>query len=115
MVTNKVSETHPLYEVADPVEAKKPSFRLQPNMIDYDATKKRFSWTEVEKEFSWSKTGKVNMAYEAIDRHAEGWRRNKVALYYLDDNRYDKYTFQEMKLLSNKFANVLKNHGISKG
>jgi len=71
MVTEKGSETHPLYEVADPVEAKKPSFRLQPNMIDYAATRRKFSWTEVEKEFSWSKTGKVNMAYEAIDRHAE--------------------------------------------
>jgi len=115
MVTEKGSETHPLYEVADPVEAKKPSFRLQPNMIDYAATRRKFSWTEVEKEFSWSKTGKVNMAYEAIDRHAEGWRRNKVALYYIDDNKYEKYTFQEMKLLSNKFANVLKKHGIGKG
>ncbi len=111
----KESEAHATFEVADPEEAKKPSFKLQPNLVDYAQTRKKFNWAEVEKEFSWYKTGKVNMAYEAIDRHTDGWRKNKVALYYLDDARYEKYTFQEMKLLSNKFANVLKKHGIGKG
>ena len=112
---DKASETHAALEVAEPEEAKKPSFKLQPNMVDYDQTRRKFSWAEIEKEFSWCRTGKVNMAYEAIDRHTEGWRKNKVALYYVDDARYEKYTFQEMKLLSNKFANVLKKRGIGKG
>lgn len=48
------------------------------------------------------------MAYEAIDRHAESFRKNKVALYYRDAVRNEKYTFKEMKELSNKVANVLK-------
>jgi len=55
------------------------------------------------------------MAYEAIDRHAEGFRKNKIALYFRDQNRYEKYTFKEMKELTNKAANVLKDMGVEKG
>jgi acetyl-CoA synthetase len=78
------------------------------NLKNYEETYKNFDWSEVEKHFSWSETGKVNMAYEAIDRHAESFRKNKVALYYRDATREEKYTFKEMKELSNKVANVLK-------
>ena len=39
-----------------------------------------FDWKETEKEFSWYETGKVNMAYEAIDRMQKHYRKNKVAL-----------------------------------
>jgi acetyl-CoA synthetase len=78
------------------------------NLKNYEETYKNFDWSEAEKYFSWSETGKVNMAYEAIDRHAESFRKNKVALYYRDATREEKYTFKEMKELSNKVANVLK-------
>ncbi len=90
-------------------------FRIRPNLENYGKFCRRFKWQDIEKEFSWSKTGKVNMAHETIDRHAETWRKNKIALYYLDDERYEKYTFQEMKTLSDKFANVLKKYNIGKG
>jgi acetyl-CoA synthetase len=85
------------------------------NMPSYEEAYENFSWDDAEKEFSWYTTGKVNMAYEAIDRHAEGWRKNKVALYYSDQKRDEKYTFLEMKRLSNKFGNVLRKLGILKG
>ncbi len=85
------------------------------NLVNYDEAYKNFDWTEVEKEFSWYETGKVNLAFEAIDRHCETYRKNKVALYYSDANRDEKYTFLEMKKLSNKFGNVLRSLGISKG
>ncbi|AUI37501.1 acetate--CoA ligase [[Bacillus] caldolyticus] len=78
------------------------------NLKNYEETYKQFQWSEVEKEFSWHETGRVNMAYEAIDRHAESFRKNKVALYYRDAVRNEKYTFKEMKEMSNKVANVLK-------
>jgi acetyl-CoA synthetase len=78
------------------------------NLKSYEDAYKHFDWKEVEKEFSWFETGRVNMAYEAIDRHAESFRKNKVALYYRDASRNEKYTFKEMKEMSNKVANVLK-------
>ncbi|RFU66240.1 acetate--CoA ligase [Peribacillus glennii] len=86
------------------------------NLQNYEETYKQFDWSETEKVFSWSETGKVNLAYEAIDRHAESHRKNKIALYYRDAGRNEKYTFKEMKELSNKAGNVLKSYGnVEKG
>lgn len=80
------------------------------HLHNYEEQSANFDWSEVEKEFSWSKTGKINMAHEAIDRHAESDRKNKVALYYKDQYRHETYTFYEMKRMTNRSANLLKSH-----
>ncbi|HLO12868.1 MAG TPA: acetate--CoA ligase, partial [Pseudoneobacillus sp.] len=86
------------------------------NLGNYDEMYKQFDWKETEKAFSWSETGLVNLAYEAIDRHAKTFRKNKIALYYRDGFRNEKYTFKEMKDLSSKAGNVLKSYGdVEKG
>ncbi|TWT12472.1 acetate--CoA ligase [Planomicrobium sp. CPCC 101079] len=77
---------------------------------NYEETAANFDWSDAEKEFSWHETGKVNMAYEAIDRHADSDRKNKVALYYKDQGRSESYTFYEMKRMTNRAANLLKAH-----
>ena len=81
-------------------------FHLQ----DYDRTAKDFKWSDAEKEFSWYETGLINIAHEAVDRHANSYRKNKVALFYKDAERKEAYTYNEMKRMSNKAANVLTNH-----
>ena len=78
------------------------------NLQNYEEKYKQFDWQETEKEFSWADTGKVNLAYEAIDRHAESERKDKVALHYKDDKRNESYTFSQMKAYTNQAANVLK-------
>lgn len=78
------------------------------NLEDYQQTYHNFDWAEVEKSFSFAETGRVNVAYEAIDRHALTHRKNKVALYYRDPERDEKYTFKEMKEMSNKAGNILR-------
>ncbi|KEK24472.1 acetate--CoA ligase [Bacillus gaemokensis] len=93
-----------------------PVIKGENNLPDYEETYANFNWEEVNKNFSWSETGRVNMAYEAIDKHAKSDRKNKVALYYQDGSRKEKYTFKEMKEFSNKAGNVLKNYGdVEKG
>src|SRR5690625_1210349 len=77
---------------------------------DYNNTIASFNWADAEKEFSWYKTGKVNIAHEAVDRHADSFRKNKVALFYKDTNRKEAYTYNDMKIMTNKAANVLQNH-----
>lgn len=77
---------------------------------DYDQTAKDFKWSDAEKEFSWHETGLINVAHEAVDRHANSYRKNKVALFYKDAVRKEAYTYNEMKKMSNKAANVLTNH-----
>ncbi|MCZ2259716.1 acetate--CoA ligase [Sporosarcina sp. G11-34] len=76
---------------------------------NYELTKTEFTWTDAEKEFSWHESGKMNIAYEAVDRHADSFRKNKVALYYKDSERKEAYTYNEMKKMTNKTANVLRN------
>lgn len=85
------------------------------NLGNYEETYASFRWEDVEKAFSWHETGKVNMAYEAIDRHAATAKKDKIALYYSDNQREEKYTFEEMSKKSNQFANVLRSHGVQKG
>lgn len=79
------------------------------NLQDYEQTYNNFDWKEVEKVFSWSETGKVNMAYECIDKHVDEGKADKIALNYKDDKRKESYTFKEMQENSNKAANVLKD------
>ena len=74
-----------------------------------------FRWEDVYEEFDWAKTGKVNMAHEAIDRHLTRGRRNKLALIYTDKERTERFTFEDMSLQSNRFANVLRKLGVGKG
>lgn len=79
-------------------------------------SKHHFDWQETEQVFSWAETGQMNMAYEAIDRHVDTYRKSKIALYFRDEMREEKYTFKDMKEWSNKAGNVLKTFGkVKKG
>jgi acetyl-CoA synthetase len=92
-----------------------PAVDLEPNLKDYDEAYAAFDWSTIEQTFSWSQTGKVNMAYEAIDRHAEGRLKDKTALLYSDNTREEQYTYDQLRKLSNKFGNLLRNLQIKKG
>lgn len=89
---------------------------IDANLKDYDAAFASFSWKDVERNFDWSKTGKVNIVHEAIDRHANSDKKDRVALYYTDyEGRDEQYTFSDFKRHSSRFADVLKRQGIKKG
>ena len=85
------------------------------HLSDYEALYSTFHWEDVHKEFDWSTTGKVNMAHEAIDRHLTRGRRNKLALIYTDKEHTARFTFEDLSLQSNRFANVLRKLGVGKG
>ncbi|WP_411349931.1 acetate--CoA ligase [Paenibacillus sp. WLX2291] len=87
----------------------------QANLMDYEQARQQFSWADVEKRFSWHQTGKVNLAYEAIDRHAQSELKDKIALHYSDLQRDESYTFEQLRRESNKAANMLRKLGIGKG
>lgn len=85
------------------------------NMTDYSRAVSEFRWEDVEKEFSWFHTGKVNMAHEAIDRHVLEGRGAATALIYSDATREERYTFSDLQERSNRFGNVLRKYGVGKG
>ncbi|WMT42510.1 acetate--CoA ligase [Paenibacillus sp. D2_2] len=81
----------------------------------YEEAYENFNWEDVEKQFSWYETGKVNMAYEAIDRHVDAGNGDRIALQFSDANRNESYTFKELKEQTNRFANLLRSRGVVKG
>jgi len=89
---------------------------IDANLKDYEQTCRNFKWEDVEREFDWSKTGKINIVHEAVDRHAASTRKNKVALFYTDySGRNERYTFQDLRTLTSQFADVLGSLGVKKG
>jgi acetyl-CoA synthetase len=85
------------------------------NLKNYDEAVRTMDWKEVEKNFSWHETGKVNIVYEAIDRHVDNGNGHKVALLYTDGERDEQYTYEQLRQLSSRFANGLKAKGVKKG
>lgn len=86
------------------------------NLEDYEKTCQSFRWEEVERAFSWYRTGRINIAHEAIDRHAEDPVRGaRCCLNFEDKDRSARITYRQMKELSNKFANILRRLEIEKG
>lgn len=86
------------------------------NLQNYDKMRETFSWDDMNKKFSWNETGKVNMAHEALDRHAQDpAKKDQVALIYSAPDREENVTFEQLSKQSNQFANVLKKYDVAKG
>ena len=89
--------------------------RLKPNLQGYEELRKTFKWSDAEKLVDWYPGGKINSAYNVIDRHALGEKKDKVALIYDDgEGKIEKFTFKQMYEQTNKFANVLKKLGVKR-
>ena len=64
----------------------------------------------------WFVGGKLNVAYNCLDRHLDGWRANKAALIWEGepgDRRV--YTYRQLHREVCQFANALKKLGVEKG
>jgi len=66
--------------------------------------------------YQWFTGGKINLAYNAVDRWIETEKRNQVAILYINERGQEKkITFYELYIQVNKLANALKNLGVKKG
>ncbi len=64
----------------------------------------------------WFVGGKLNAAYNCLDRHLQGWRRNKAAIIFEGENGDSRVlTYQDLHREVSQFANVLKSLGVQKG
>ena len=87
----------------------------QPNMGDYDRTYKDFSWYTAKNGIAFFEDGRLNAAYDAIDKHLYTDRKNITALYWEGENGDEfKFTFLEMAELTNRFGNFLKSIKVKK-
>ena len=87
---------------------------VKPNMIDYEAARASFTWDVARESLDGLPQGRgLNIAHEAVDRHAAGPRRDHEALRFVTrDESISSYTYGELAAESNRFANVLRRLGI---
>ena len=99
------------------IEKQRRTWRVEPNLVDYERTCAEFSWKTTERELDGLPGNRgLNIAYEAIDRHAKGSQRDQLALRWLSkQDEVRDFTYAELSRLTNRFANVLRNLGVGKG
>ncbi len=75
------------------------------------------TWDPKEAKCTWFKGGKLNAAYNCLDRHLKTDKRNKIAIIWESDNPEESRTFTYEQLYTevSKFGNVLKKLGYKKG
>ena len=100
-----------------PIRKSPDQFVVKPNLIDYEAVRTTFSWDDIRHELDGLPGGKgLNIAHEAIDRHANGPRRDHLAMRWLGaHDEVRDFTYGDLKEQSNRFANVLVNLDVGKG
>jgi len=87
--------------------------RVEPNLLDYERTRREFSWAAARDELSGLPGGGLNIAYEAVDRHADGPLADKVALRFRDRRgQFTDLTYRHLMQQTNRFANVLRSLGV---
>lgn len=87
------------------------------HLLDYEKVQAAFSWGTVARELDGLPNGKgLNIAHEAVDRHAQTHLKNTVALRFIrKDDRLQEFTYSELQNQTSKFANVLQKLKIKKG
>ncbi len=76
-------------------------------VLDYDFHKPSIKWFP---------GGKLNASVQCLDRHLSTPTRNKAAIIWeADGGTYRTFTYQQLSMEVNRFANVLKKKGVKKG
>lgn len=95
-------------------------FGIAPNFTDYEGERARFTWADTERELG-DAPGGCNIAYYAVDRHADGPQGERLAFRFVgasDDTdalATENLTFTEFARRVRCFTNVLRNLGVGKG
>ena len=91
-------------------------FPRTPNLADYQTSSHSFTWKSVHEGLDGLPGGKgLNIAYEAVERHAKGKRKDTIAIRCIQKDKTVKdFTYHDLHQLSSRFANVLTNLGIQK-
>lgn len=87
------------------------------NLKDYAKTYEEFDWSKETATLSGLPDGKgLNIAYEAVDRHALGPLKDVLAIRLVrKDHSYEDLTYGDLKKRTAQFANVLRRLGIAEG
>ena len=93
------------------------TLRPSPNMQDYEAARSPDFWQRARAELDGLPGGKgLNIAHEAVDRHATGALAGKLALRWLGRSGEERdFTYADLGRETSRFANVLEALGVGPG
>lgn len=87
------------------------------NLEDYAQTRRAFSWDAARGQLDGlPRGGGLNIAHEAVDRHAKGARADKLAIRWLGrSGEIRDFTYLDLSRATSRFANVLRSLDVGKG
>jgi acetyl-CoA synthetase len=90
---------------------------IAPNLGDYEAACREFSWARARSELAGLPGGAgLNIAHEAIDRHALGARAGHTAIRWLGKSGAVRdFSYADLRIETNRFANALRELGVGPG
>ena len=93
------------------------TLEVTPNLQDYEAACSPDFWERARTELDGLPGGKgLNIAYEAVDRHAAGARADHLALRWLGrSGEVRDFTYADLGRETSRFANVLQGLGLGPG
>ena len=96
---------------------KRGPWAVAPNLLDYERARSEFSWLAARAALDGLPGGRgLNIAHEAVDRHAKGPLRGRVALRFLSaDGGREEITYGALSEETSRFANALRSLGVGKG
>ena len=90
--------------------------RPAPNLLDYDAVRRAFTWEAAAREMGVTPGASINLGALAVDRHLATPVGERVAFRFLGrDLRARDVTYAELARLTNRFANALRGLGVGRG
>lgn len=91
--------------------------RVKPNLANYEAIRAAFTWDEARQALAGLPDGRgLNIAYEAVDRHAAGVRSGREALRFVRaGGSTHSLSYAELAGHTSRFASVLRALGIGRG
>ena len=90
---------------------------LVPNMVDYAQMCAGFSWEAAARNLTGLPDARgINIAHEAVDRHAQGFRSQQIALRWLGKSGVTRdFSYGDLAEQTSRFANVLASLGVQPG
>ena len=100
-----------------PILKPKRGWAVTPNLLDYERERSPDFWERARRELDGLPGGRgLNIAYEAVDRHADGPLRDHLALRWLGKGGDVRdFSYGDLQIQTNRFANVLRGLGVGKG